>query len=75
MEGSAKLYDQFFQETRVMAAHEDAPPPEENYRDLFIFKEEDVKWFEDRGCKLIKPNLEPGDLVLWDSRYDTESFL
>lgn len=68
MDGSAKLYDQFFQQTREMDNHEDAPPPAENYRDLFLFKEEDVKWFEDRGCRLIKPNLEPGDLVLWDSR-------
>lgn len=68
MEGSAKLYDQFFKETRQQAAHEDAPPPEEDFKDLFIFKEEDVKWFEDRGCRLIKTNLDVGDLVIWDSR-------
>lgn len=68
MEGSAKLYDQFFQETRVQAAHEDAPPESEDFKDLFIFKEEDVKWFEDHGCKLVKTNLDVGDLVIWDSR-------
>lgn len=29
---------------------------------------DDVKWFEDRGCKLIKIDAEPGDLIIWDSR-------
>ncbi|KAI9661857.1 MAG: hypothetical protein M1821_009096 [Bathelium mastoideum] len=68
MKGSSKLYDEFFQETRAMAKHEDAPPDELEFRDLFIFTEQDVKWFEDHGCELIKTCLEPGDLVLWDSR-------
>ncbi|KAL0259552.1 hypothetical protein SLS55_005289 [Diplodia seriata] len=68
MKGSSKLFDAFFRETRQQAAHEDAPPPEEDFRDLFIFTEQDVKWFEDRGCELIKTCLDPGDFVLWDSR-------
>ena len=68
MKGSSKLFDQFFKESREQDDHEDKPPEEENFRDLFIFKEEDVKWFEKRGCEMIKVNLEPGDLVLWDSR-------
>ena len=68
MKGSSKLFDQFFSETREQDDHEDKPPEEENFRDLFIFKEEDVKWFEKRGCEMMKVNLEPGDLVLWDSR-------
>lgn len=68
MKGSSKLFDAFFRETRQQAAHEDAPPPEEDFKDLFIFTEEDVKWFEDRGCELIKTCLDPGDFVLWDSR-------
>jgi ectoine hydroxylase-related dioxygenase (phytanoyl-CoA dioxygenase family) len=68
MKGSSKLFDQFFSETREQDDHEDKPPESEGFRDLFIFKEEDVKWFEKRGCEMIKVNLEPGDLVLWDSR-------
>ncbi|EAT76527.2 hypothetical protein SNOG_16155 [Parastagonospora nodorum SN15] len=68
MKGSAKLFDEFFAEKREQDEHEDKPPPEEEMRDLFIFKEEDVKWFQDRGCVLQKINMEPGDLVLWDSR-------
>lgn len=63
MKGSAKLFDEFFAEKREQDEHEDKPPPEEEMRDLFIFKEEDVKWFQDRGCVLQKINMEPGDLV------------
>lgn len=63
MKGSAKLFDEFFAEKREQDDHEDKPPPEEEFRDLFIFKEEDVKWFQDRGCTLQKMNLDPGDLV------------
>ncbi|KAI6811471.1 hypothetical protein KC332_g11725 [Hortaea werneckii] len=68
MKGSSKLFDQFFQETRVMAEHPDKPPPELEFKDLFIFNEKDVDWFKDHGCEMVKLNLEPGDLVLWDSR-------
>lgn len=68
MKGSGKLFDTFFRETRQQAAHEDAPPPEEDFKDLFIFTEDDVKWFEDHGCEMIKTCLDPGDFVLWDSR-------
>lgn len=65
MKGSSKLFDDFFREQREQDAHEDKPPEEEDFKDLFIFKEEDVKWFKDRGCTLEKVNLDPGDLVLW----------
>jgi len=68
MKGSSKLFDQFFQETRVEAEHPDKPPPELEFKDLFLFNEKDVQWFKDHGCELIKLNLDPGDLVLWDSR-------
>jgi hypothetical protein len=63
MKGSSKLFDHFFSETREQADHEDKPPEEADMKDLFIFKESDVKWFEDHGCEMIKTNLEPGDLV------------
>nr|OQO20665.1 hypothetical protein B0A51_11024 [Rachicladosporium sp. CCFEE 5018] len=68
MKGSSKLFDQFFAETREQDDHEDKPPEEMKFGDLFIFKETDVKWFEDHGCEMVKMNMDPGDLVLWDSR-------
>ncbi|KAK8223776.1 hypothetical protein HDK77DRAFT_44631 [Phyllosticta capitalensis] len=68
MKGSSKLFNEFFNQTRKQADHEDKPPEEENFKDLFIFTEDDVKWFEDHGCELIKVDMEPGDFVLWDSR-------
>lgn len=68
MRGSAKLFNEFFAQKRESADHEDAPPPELEFMDLFLFSEKDVKWFEDRGCELVKVNMEPGDFVLWDSR-------
>ncbi|KAL4924823.1 uncharacterized protein BDV17DRAFT_284403 [Aspergillus undulatus] len=68
MKGSAKLFDEFFAQKRDAYDHEDAPPPELKYMDLFLFHQKDLKWFEDRGCELVKINMEPGDFVLWDSR-------
>jgi hypothetical protein len=69
MKGSSKLFDEFFREKKEQAEHEDKPPEEEKFGDLFIFKEEDVKWFEDHGCTLEKLCLEPGDFVLWYVSY------
>lgn len=68
MRGSAKLFNEFFAHKRESADHEDAPPPELKYMDLFLFSEKDIKWFEERGCEMFKVNMEPGDFVLWDSR-------
>lgn len=56
MKGSAKLFNEFFSEKREAADHEDAPPPEIEFMDLFLFSKKDVKWFEDRGCELVKIN-------------------
>lgn len=68
MKGSAHLFNEFFAHKRESNDHEDAPPPEIKFMDLYLFSEKDVKWFEERGCELIKVNMEPGDFVLWDSR-------
>lgn len=68
MKGSAKLFNEFFAQDRTQDDHEDAPPPELKFMDLFLFNQKDVKWFEERGCELVKINMEPGDFVLWDSR-------
>lgn len=56
MKGSARLFNEFFAEKRDSADHEDAPPPEIEFMDLFLFSKKDVKWFEDRGCELVKIN-------------------
>lgn len=32
------------------------------------FNDEEVKWFEDRGCEILKVECPPGSLVVWDSR-------
>jgi hypothetical protein len=63
MKGSAKLFDEFFSVPKEQGDHEDKPPPEEEMRDLFIFKEEDVEWFKNHGCTLQKIDMEPGDMV------------
>lgn len=34
----------------------------------FGFTESILEWFYENGCEWIKPEMEPGDLVLWDSR-------
>lgn len=65
MKGSAKLHTEFFSTPRSMADHEDAPPPELEFMDLFLFSKKDVAWFEERGCAMVKINMEPGDFVLW----------
>ncbi|KAH7141431.1 hypothetical protein B0J13DRAFT_446020 [Dactylonectria estremocensis] len=68
MRGSSKLFNEFFEHKRESADHEDAPPPELEFMDLFLFSDKDLKWFESRGCSMFKVDMEPGDFVLWDSR-------
>lgn len=34
----------------------------------FGFTPEILEWFTNKGCEWIKLELEPGDLVVWDSR-------
>lgn len=68
MKGSSLLFDKFFSSQRESCWHDDAPPPVSKFLDLFLFSDADVKWFEDRGCELLKVNMNAGDFVLWDSR-------
>lgn len=37
-------------------------------RDYFSLTPRQLKWFEDKGCEMIRVSLEPGDLIVWDSR-------
>ncbi|TVY42181.1 hypothetical protein LOCC1_G003793 [Lachnellula occidentalis] len=36
--------------------------------DHYQFDEEQQRWFAEKGCETIKVCVEPGDLILWDSR-------
>ncbi|WVQ85842.1 hypothetical protein IAT38_008010 [Cryptococcus sp. DSM 104549] len=60
--GSLPLYNEFF------AAHPELEGEGWPERDFWSFREEDIKWFEERGCKWVKTEVGPGDLILWDSR-------
>jgi ectoine hydroxylase-related dioxygenase (phytanoyl-CoA dioxygenase family) len=64
MVGSAALFEQFFKSHPA----EERPKTLYDQYDLYLFTAEQVKWYEERGCKLIKVCAEPGDLILWDSR-------
>lgn len=37
-------------------------------RDHLRWTDEQLQWYKDRGCEWVKPCLEPGDFILWDSR-------
>lgn len=62
--GSSKLFEQFFAENPLQAKPEGAP----GQVDWYGFTDEDIKWFKNHGCELVKINAEPGDLIIWDSR-------
>ncbi|KAJ0121515.1 uncharacterized protein J7T55_008679 [Diaporthe amygdali] len=61
MTGTAPLFEQYFKE------HE---PPEGGWvkRDLVDWTDKELQWFKDRGCEWVKPSMDPGDFILWDSR-------
>ncbi|ORX35314.1 hypothetical protein BD324DRAFT_632306 [Kockovaella imperatae] len=61
--GSLPLYNEFFE------THEHLQPEGGwSWKDSYPFTEADMQWFYDRGCKWIKVEAEPGDVILWDSR-------
>jgi hypothetical protein len=63
MRGTANLFGQYFEE------HKHLEPPEGwTKRDGFRWTDETLQWFVDRGCEWVKPAMDPGDFVLWDSR-------
>lgn len=37
-------------------------------KEWYGFTEEGLSWLRDKGCEWVKPNAEPGDLLVWDSR-------
>lgn len=64
MKGSSRLFDEFFS----------LNPPDRTqgigakHYDFYPFKDNQLPWFKEKGCELIKVCAEPGDLILWDSR-------
>ncbi|GFZ48428.1 hypothetical protein JCM24511_06176 [Saitozyma sp. JCM 24511] len=61
LDGSLPLFAEYF------ACH-DAPDGGWPQADWFRHSEETLQWFYDRGCKWVKVEAQPGDLILWDSR-------
>lgn len=61
MKGSSVLNEEFF------ASHTNERKTW-GPTDWFGFTPDEVQWFADRGCELIKVCADPGDLILWDSR-------
>ncbi|KAJ3464939.1 hypothetical protein MRS44_005597 [Fusarium solani] len=64
MVGSSSLFEEFF---RCNPARDRGNVAAKFY-DFYGFNEDEIKWFEEKGCRQIKVNAEPGDLILWDSR-------
>ncbi|GAA5884857.1 hypothetical protein JCM6882_007127 [Rhodosporidiobolus microsporus] len=61
MKGSSRLMKDYFDEVGR------PPLPQEGKIDWHTFREDEMKWFTDRGCELIKVCADPGDLIVWDS--------
>ncbi|CDK28772.1 unnamed protein product [Kuraishia capsulata CBS 1993] len=36
--------------------------------DFFVFSQDQLQSFLDKGCEVVKLDVNPGDLILWDSR-------
>lgn len=64
MVGSSKLFEKFFEENPARAREAVDP----KFFDAYSFNEKEIEWFKAHGCHQIKVNVDPGDLVLWDSR-------
>lgn len=64
MKGSKALFEEYF------STHSKEKNPKWGVvpDDWHGFDDEQVKWFEERGAKIIKVNADSGDLLLWDSR-------
>jgi hypothetical protein len=61
MDGTAPLFEQYFREHA-------APEGGWTKRDGFDWTDETLQWFKDRECAWLKPSMDPGDFILWDSR-------
>lgn len=64
MKGSHKLNDEFFKTHCMEKKEKWGKVPD----DWHGFDDDEVEWFEERGCEMMKVNCEAGDLIVWDSR-------
>jgi ectoine hydroxylase-related dioxygenase (phytanoyl-CoA dioxygenase family) len=64
MRGSSKLFEKYFREHPPAEKPADAP----GQFDWYGYKQEELDWFQDHGCELIKIDAQAGDLIVWDSR-------
>lgn len=64
MKGSHKFNDEFFKSHSMEKKEAWGKVPD----DWHGFDDEEVQWFEDKGCEIIKVCCEAGDLIVWDSR-------
>jgi hypothetical protein len=62
--GSHKFNDEFFAQHGTAKKATWGVVPD----DWHGFDEEEMKWFEERGCVATKVCAEAGDLIVWDSR-------
>jgi hypothetical protein len=58
MKGSHKLNDEFFKTHSVEKEKRGKVPD-----DWHGFDDDEVAWFEERGCELIKVDAKAGDLI------------
>lgn len=58
--GSNKVLEEFF---NTQTNKEDW-----NVKDSYHFTALQLEWFAERGCEILRVSLEPGDLIVWDSR-------
>ncbi|GAA5856546.1 hypothetical protein JCM8547_005858 [Rhodosporidiobolus lusitaniae] len=67
LKGSAKLNDKYF--TEVWNGTDGVVlKGDEAQTDFFGYTPEILSWFYENGAKWVKTELNPGDLVIWDSR-------
>lgn len=64
MRGSHKLNDEFFESHSTDKKAKWGKVPD----DWHGFDDDEVAWFEERGCEIVKVECEAGDLIVWDSR-------
>jgi len=64
MRGSHRFNDEFFEGHSMEKKAKWGKVPD----DWHGFDEDEVKWFEGKGCELVKVDCGAGDLIVWDSR-------
>lgn len=62
--GSSALFEEYFETHPIRPRISN----DAKHYDLYLFQQDDIEWFKSKGCREIKVEAEPGDLVLWDSR-------